>query len=324
MTKNAISHIINAIDIGPNSDLHKAQPITFQSLLNAKKYSANSVEVNLLSAQYIEDHNVVPDYVKKTRDLEKSILDYSTFQKKRKLPLIKDILDRAFEESESTYFIYSNIDISVMPNFYSSIAQLIQEGYDAIAINRRTIPASFNHAKQLPLMYAELGKPHEGIDCFVFSREAYKKYKFYNSFIGSGPVGLCFIANMITYCKKFIWLEDKHLTFHIGDDKSWTSPQLYDYIIENNQQLQQICNNNKEVINKTNPVIKRILEEILTFSQQKTATLQGQKTLNPPANPKHLLHLFSNQDQGKILNYLPPRSKRTLKESLQHFFHKNR
>ena len=54
-------HIVNPVKIGPQSDLFKAQPITFESMRRAAEYN-KEVQVELLSTQYPEDEEIIPEY----------------------------------------------------------------------------------------------------------------------------------------------------------------------------------------------------------------------------------------------------------------------
>ncbi len=67
------------------------------------------------------------------------MLDCGRFAVPRKLPLIKDILGRLYDASDAEYFIYTNVNIGLMPNFYVAVNAIIESGYDAFVINRRTI-----------------------------------------------------------------------------------------------------------------------------------------------------------------------------------------
>jgi hypothetical protein len=87
--------------------------------------------------------------------------------------LIKDILQRLYESSTAEYFIYTNTDIIVLPQFYETAAKIIEQGYDAFIINRRRIPKIYNSVNDLPFIYSDIGKSHPGFDCFVFKRELF-------------------------------------------------------------------------------------------------------------------------------------------------------
>ena len=109
------AHIINPVAVCNKSDLFIAQPITFESMENARRFSETCIEVDLLSAQYPEDKKMVPEYFHLTPDLQSSVLDKGSFKTRRKLPLIKEILDRMYDASpDAEYLIYTNVDIALM------------------------------------------------------------------------------------------------------------------------------------------------------------------------------------------------------------------
>lgn len=216
-----IAHIINPVAVPDTSDLYTAQPVTFETLRRAKEFAKNEVEVHLFTAQYPEDKSFIPDFFTQTPDLDRSVLDVPRFHGSKKLPLIKDILNRLYEASDADLLVYSNADIALQPFFYSTVIKLIGQGADSILVNRRTIPAIYKSVAQLEKMYSEEGLPHEGIDCFIFRRDMYKRFYFADACIGSGPVGLCFALNIALNSTGYVWLEDRKLTFHIGDDKAW-------------------------------------------------------------------------------------------------------
>ena len=91
-----IAHIINPVDVLESSDLFVAQPVTFETMRRAKTAAKeeNDLSIELYFTCYEEDLSVAPDGFTNAGLLEKSVLDYGTFSKKRKLPIIKDILDR--------------------------------------------------------------------------------------------------------------------------------------------------------------------------------------------------------------------------------------
>lgn len=254
-----LAHIINPVNIGPKSDLYIAQPITFESLCQAKDYAKGEVEVNLLTAQYPEDHEIIPDFFARTKNLDRSILDFGEFQRPRKLPLIKDILDRMHEETpDAEYYIYTNVDIGVAPHFYSSVAALIEQGHDAFIINRRTISDAFTSKEQLPLMFAQTGKKHPGFDCFVFSRSIMQKLFLSKICIGVAWIGKAFLINLLWHAEKFEIFRDLHCTFHIGDDQVWKKNDLNDYYEYNRKELRVIV----ETIEKENTKGIRNLDKI--------------------------------------------------------------
>jgi len=228
-----IAHIINPVIVNESSDLFIAQPITFETMRIAKKFARGHVDVALYSAQYPEDRPIIPEWFQMTPDLNRSILDIGSFHKKRKLPLIKDILDRLYDTSDAEYLIYTNVDIAVMPHFYVAVNKIIENGYNAFVINRRTISNQYKGINKIPLMYAEIGETHPGWDCFVFKKDTYPKYKLGAICVGASRVGLVQICNLIAYARQFKEFTQAHLTFHVGHDRVWERPEFSEYSVHN-------------------------------------------------------------------------------------------
>lgn len=211
-----IAHIINPFNANPKSDLYTAQPITFASMLRAKSVAKNIVDVELWTAQYPEDRNMVVEGFQATRNLERSVLDMGTFQKQLKLPLIDDIIRRLYEESDAEYLIYTNVDIGLYPNFYKEVNRFIDDGLDAMIINRRRIPAHFTRVEQLEDLYLVTGRKHPGFDCFVFHRDIFKQFQLAEICIGVPFIGITFAQNIFALAKNYRLFENEILTFHIG------------------------------------------------------------------------------------------------------------
>jgi hypothetical protein len=181
-----------------------------------------------------EERIQLPDCFIRVPDLCRSVQDIKTFKISRKLPLIKDILDALAEAAGcADYLIYTNVDIGLQPYFYCSVARMVEQGCDAFVINRRTIPDRYHHFGQIPLMYAEVGESHPGYDCFVFRRDAYRKFKLGTICVGTAGIGRALLANMVAYSTRFKEFKNKHLTFHIGDSMSWRQDEYHDYFQEN-------------------------------------------------------------------------------------------
>lgn len=231
-----IAHIVNPVVVDETSDLFIAQPITFETMAIAQRFARNAVDVDLFTAQYAEDRPLVPDSFEATPDLTRSVLDLGTFRQARKLPLLRDILDRLYEASEAEYFIYTNVDIALQPHFYVAVRKLIRAGHDAFVINRRTISDRFTSVEEIPQMYVEAGQPHPGHDCFVFRRDAYPQYKLGNVCVGINWVGWILIQNLAWHAQKFREFTDRHLTFHIGDRHVWADRRYGDYIFHNKRE----------------------------------------------------------------------------------------
>lgn len=238
--KLRFAHIINPVIVGPESDLHIAQPITFQSMLISRDRAQQLADVELYSAHYEEDDAIVPPFMQKTPYLVRSMKDLGQFKKPKKLPLLKDILDRLYEASSADYMIYTNVDIALMPNFYSMLTVFVNSGVDAMVINRRTISDRFTRLEEIAMMFAQAGQPHYGYDCFVFKREAYPKYDLGNICIGAAAIGSALLLNLLCFADRFIEFRDLHLTFHVGNTEVWRNPDVDDAQRFNQQQYEHI------------------------------------------------------------------------------------
>ena len=235
-----IAHIVNPVLVGEASDLFVAQPITFETMRIARDSMAGMVQVELFSAQYPEDHPLVPADFGRTKDLERSILDFGQFGRPRKLPLLKDILDRLYAATDAEYMIYTNVDIGLQPHFYLAVDGLIEEGFDAFVINRRTVSDRYRDINDLPLIYAETGEPHRGWDCFVFPRDAYPQYRLGTVCIGAPRADLTLISNMVAFATRFKEFKDQQLTFHLGNERAWRSTAFSDYADHNTRETLRI------------------------------------------------------------------------------------
>jgi hypothetical protein len=235
------AHVINPVRVTPPSDLFVAQPVTFESMRAAQELARGKVGVTLFAAHYPEDEDHVPELFQKLRPLDRSVLDVHDFPIKKKLPLISDILARLAEAApQADYFIYTNIDIALMPDFYTGVAALLDQGYDALTITRRTIPKTYTSPAELPRMYAEPGEPHPGYDCFIFRREAHAQYDLGNACIGAHWFGKALELNLICQARGYAALKDLHMTFHIGDDRPWKDDRFKVFTRFNQAEIRSI------------------------------------------------------------------------------------
>jgi Sulfotransferase family len=259
-----LAHIINPVKVDASRDLFTAQPITFQTMRVAKDRAGPEVTVELHAASFREDEEVVPPFLRKTRPLERSILDLGDFKTRKRLPLIKDILDRLFQESSADYFIYTNVDIALQPEFYASVGELIREGTAGFVINRRTISPRHTRIEEIPLMYKEgkKGQKHPGFDCFIFPREAYARFLLGDGCLGANWIGRIMVSNIAAFSSPFRIFKDLHLTFHLGDDRVWLNRESAELERHNEKELITVLDTllDKEGINN-----RDLLEQFYTY-----------------------------------------------------------
>ena len=223
----SFAHIVNPVAVQETSHLHVAQPITFESMRVARRMAHDHVAVRQLVTCYAEDGPAAPPDFEQAGLLDRSVMDLVPLTEPRKLPLLRDILDRLHAASDGcTHLIYTNVDVSLMPTFYSTVALLISRGHEALAINRRTIDDQYRSPDDLPLMYAEPGRPHAGHDCFVFPRAAYPRFQLGRSCLGVPPVGKILLLNLAAFAPGFQVFEEMHATFHVGDHEFWRRDEL--------------------------------------------------------------------------------------------------
>lgn len=212
----SIAHIINLFQPTDTSDLKLAQAVTIESMQRAKEEAEGVCTVELLSAQTNEDLGIVPTTFRATKNLDRSVLNQGKFKKRMELPILKDILDRLYSETEADYLIFTNVDIGVQPSFYRKVVEFIEAGHDAFMINRRRIPAKFNSVEQLDQMYLEKGFSHPGFDCFVFRRDLYPKFSLAEVCTGVPFIEITLSQNLFCFAANPKVFTDEYLTFHIG------------------------------------------------------------------------------------------------------------
>ncbi|MFH1176606.1 MAG: hypothetical protein V1750_04290 [Acidobacteriota bacterium] len=239
-----IAHLIHPAAVSPDRDLFKAQPITFASMVAAAAFARDhgAAGVELLAVQMAgEEELSLPPEFRRLPPLQRSVDDYQPVQEPRRLALAADLFEALGRGAGAAEWgIYTNVDIGVQPHFYSTVAALIAQGFDAFAINRRTISAGFESAADLPLMYAEPGAPHPGWDCFVFPVALIARFRLGAVCVGAAGFGRSVLANLAVLGKRFHVFEDLHATFHLGNEQIWKEERFQDYARHNHQECLRI------------------------------------------------------------------------------------
>ena len=235
-----IAHVLNMYDakINDYSYLYFAAPITFLSMLKAKRYAMEklpNISVGLYSSNYIEDNKVIPIFINKLPNLNRSLQDTiwaknGTLSNAKKLPFISDIIDSLYENVDSKYIIYTNADIGVQKNFYVKIWKMLTKNrkLNGLSITRRQI-LYVNENNNEPLTFLSMNeiyrqglnnissKRHGGHDCFVFNRSLWgnEEIKMKNIFLGYPRIGMTF-ARQLQAIKRTRIIKNEYLTFHLG------------------------------------------------------------------------------------------------------------
>ncbi len=187
-------------------------------MVAAKNFSVFKEQIIQCTTQYEEDLEVIPDYFLKLSNLERSICDVNSTLNSKKLPLIKDVLNKIKEIEICEYCIYTNVDIALMPQFYDFVFKYISQGHDAIVINRRRLTKNYTTIDELPLMYSDLGKSHPGFDCFVFKKDLLDSFILDDICVGISFLEATLVHNIFSFAENPLFLPDTHLTFHLGMD----------------------------------------------------------------------------------------------------------
>lgn len=222
MADHYFSHLINAVSETESKSLFEVQGFTMKSIVKAKDYANQSgIQVQNMVCLTQGNSAVIPDSFALVNPLERVSSD--VVKTNKKVPFFNDILQRLYDNSTGEYLIYTNLDICLMPNFYTSVKALIERGHDAIIINRRVIAMAHAQHGNLERMYADLGKVHTGYDTFVFKKDLFKKFILKDICVGVPPVGNDLFYNLFVFAENPILENEMHLTFHIGEDlvKSW-------------------------------------------------------------------------------------------------------
>lgn len=212
----SIAHIINIFKPPTGSDLVLAQEVTTKTMTIAKELAVKQVNVELLCCCFEEDSEIVPNNFTKTSPLTRSVLNLGDFNRPIALPVLKDILDRLYNETDAEFLVFTNVDISVQPDFYLKVCGFIEAGHDAFIINRRRIPAKFNSTDEIEQMYELKGMRHPGFDCFIFHRTLYPKFSLAEVVIGVPFIGITLAQNLFCFANNPKVFTDEYLTFHIG------------------------------------------------------------------------------------------------------------
>ncbi len=250
-----LAHIVNPFKAPETQDVHYQQPLTLESLWVASEFQPE-LEVENWACFFPEDEDIVPEWMNKLPSLERST--EGKFKVNRKLPYFKEMLDLLYEYSDADYFIQTNIDIIVAPHFYTLIAKLIEEGHECFSINKRIIPDGI---RDLPLIWSTIGGPHNGLDCFVFSRPMYPRFVIGDICMGTPWSETTLASSMGHVDSSFIVFRSAHCTFHLGDNRTWLAEDLNDYRLHNVSEFARVL---KILSKKDKKVLKH--PEIMIFA----------------------------------------------------------
>lgn len=229
-------HVVSPFAAAPGSTAARIQATTFAAMEAARRFVATAeqpLEIGLRAAALAADRAYAHEWFTDVHTLGRSAADERLFQLQRPLPFLFDIVAAGVGGGDVEHLILTNVDICPLPHFYLAVSRLLDHGFDALVINRRTVADCGTAAAQLPLLWADPGLPHEGYDCFVFGAAAARDFVPNDAVVGAGGVMRGLIYNMVAAARRMLILTDVHLTCHVGDDKEWGRPELRDSIEHN-------------------------------------------------------------------------------------------
>jgi FkbM family methyltransferase len=219
-------HLVNLYS-GPSGSRAVQEAVT-ASMREAQ--SADQNPVSLVNVQAESDPDLTPEGFLRARNIDRTVLDLGTFQRQRPLPLLFDVVERGAElAGPDDFIVYTNSDICLQPYFYRCIRDLIELGFDAITVNRRTLDDRQKFPEGSSLVRAETGLNHRGFDCFVFPKSAFDAYVRNHACLGIGGVARGLLYNMVARAEAMVMLQNVTLTYHFGNERRWASPALADY-----------------------------------------------------------------------------------------------
>ena len=234
-----IRHIIPTVGPGISDDLDRAQPITFESIDRAIRVSDPRLDIDVCAVRFADEPIPCPyPWLRDLPVLEQSILDLGTFNPPRRLPLMRDVLGAFGPPDDFDLAVLTNADIAIQPLFYELVEDLVNRGHDAASITRRTVQPRFGQSS-FAHFATTIGAPHPGHDCIIMTPSLIP------SFVGNVALGVRYVARPILWhlmlnARNFETFSDLHATFHIGDDRQWTNPNLADYDRHNVGEAQRV------------------------------------------------------------------------------------
>jgi len=224
-----IRHVINPVGAGAPESLQRAQSITLESIERALAFSRDRLDIEVVAVGEASDP-IPPSWIRWEPLITRTLADFPEAQTDRRLPLLQDLLDGFWLDTGPDGIgdpgwdlgIFTNIDIGLQPTFYDVVTDLFREGYDGLSITRRTIIDSPVNAP-LSRLSAQAGQPHPGHDCFVFTPSVLADVDVDLVAVGIPFVGRALLLHLEQAAQRFGLFGDLHLTFHLGNDRTWTS-----------------------------------------------------------------------------------------------------
>lgn len=237
-----IVHCVNPFPAEPGSEHDRAQRVTFASMTRARSVARQVSPqrdirfVKVTDARDISSALIAFDDYHK---LDRAVTDLADFKIPRPLPIMMDVLTAA-PVAPDDIFVFTNVDIALVPEFYGCLDAIFARGADCAIINRRTISGVYEDERDLPLMACEAGAPHPGFDCFAFRGRLRDALVPYDSCVGIGGVMLPLVHQLLARAERPVVLLDAHATYHLGNDRQWQNDDFADYAAHNRAEIDRI------------------------------------------------------------------------------------
>lgn len=228
----SFSHIINPFPASEGSEHRIASDITYATLRAAVAEAQRAgLQVEVRAVVLPGDERAIEPPAVPAPKLERTVQNLRRLNPVRPLPLISDILTKGAEGAAGEHLIFSNMDISVQPHFYTALRDLILTRLGPsipFVVYRRNIDSRFTRIEQIQEMYRAEGTMAYGYDCFVFPARYVMSLDLGNSCIGAGFFdNLLFSALDAASGFRAARVMDVPLTFHIGNEIEWTRHMDY-------------------------------------------------------------------------------------------------
>jgi hypothetical protein len=228
----SFTHILNPFPSKPGSEQDIASKITWASIRAAKAVAnERGILVEYHAVVLPGDKTAAEAPISRISLLSRTVQDIQKLNPRRPLPLIQDILVLGAAGSDSSHVIFSNMDIALQPGFYVALQELVSTrlapgspfSVSRINIDKRLALASIDE------MYAAGGDIGQGYDCFVIPRPLIAKLDLGNNCIGAPHFDLLlYMCLDMLSDGKMRHITDTKLTFHLGNDISWSA--MMDYV----------------------------------------------------------------------------------------------
>lgn len=230
------THVLNPFPAKSGSEHAVASAITWDSLRTAVDHARSAgVQVYCRAVVLAGDESAVEAPASSIAQLGRSVADVAHLTPRRTLPLVGDILKVGAKDVQTSHLIFTNMDISVVPTFYTRLRAMIAQpdmGFDVpFTVGRINIDARLADGP-IERMYAAPGEPGKGYDCFIIPISMVEQLDLGHSCIGAAHFDqLLFMALDAVSGHRVRHLNNSGLTFHLGNNIAWSA--MLDYVEHN-------------------------------------------------------------------------------------------